>query len=225
MTALWILLGIIAFFWLILALPLRIFLSYEGEDLKIRLKYALIPLFDSEAPEKPKKPKKEKKKPEQEKKKKPGKKKKSLVGPIMELLGLPELSSAAGVRNSLRTVGPVGIISAVGAALKRIFKRIFRLLKKGVFKKFDLRISVGSEDPADAALLYGQVCSALFPVMSLLENSMKFKNRRTDVRCDEDREDTEIRFDCQLNYRPWHFVCFAFWFAGNYIKSTVKKEN
>ena len=221
MTALWILLGIIAFFWLILALPLRIFLSYEGEELKIRLKYAFIPLYDSEAPEKPPKPKKEKpEKPE----KKP-KKKKSMVGPIMELLGLPELNSAAGVKNSLRTVGPVGLISSVGAAVKRLFGRIFRLLRKGVFKKIDLRISVGSEDPADAALLYGQICAALFPTLSLLENNMKIKNRRTDVRCDEDREETEIYFDGQLNYRPWHFVCFAFWFLGNYIKSTAKKEN
>lgn len=224
MTALWILLGIIAFFWLILALPLRIFLFYDGEGLKIRLKYAFLLLFDSEAPEKPKKPKKEKKKPEPEKKKKT-KKKRNIAGPIMELLGLPELSSAAGVRETLRTVGPVGVISAVGAALKRIFGRIFRLIRKGVFRKFDLRISVGSEDPADAALLYGRVCAALFPVMHLLENNMKFKNRRTDVRCDEDREDTEIRLDCQLSYRPWHFVCFAFWFIGNYFKSMVKKEN
>ena len=222
MTALWILLGIIAFFWLILALPLRIFLSYDGVGLKIRLKYAFISLFDSEAPEKPKK---EKKKAEPEEKKKPKKKKKSFIGPLMNLLGLPELSSAAGAGEALRTVGPVGVISAVGAAVKRIFGRIFRLIRKGVFRKFDLRISVGSEDPADAALLYGQICAALFPLMSLLRKNMKFKNPRTDVRCDEDRDSTEIRFDCRLCDRPWHFVCFAFWILGNYIKSTVKKEN
>ena len=61
MTALWIILGIFAFFALLLALPLRIFLRYSPDDgLQYRVKYAFIPLADSQAPEKPEKQKPEK---------------------------------------------------------------------------------------------------------------------------------------------------------------------
>ena len=53
MTVVWILLGILFFFALLLALPLRIFLRYTEENgLQYRVKYAFLPLADSEKPKK-----------------------------------------------------------------------------------------------------------------------------------------------------------------------------
>ena len=218
MIVLYILLGLIALFWIILAMPLRIFLSYRPDALIYRIKYGPFCLVDSEKPPK--------EKPEVTETTEPVTKKSSGGGSfILDFLGLSQISSLPNAKASIAKVGIIGTISAVFSAIKDLFLRIGKLIKKGVFKKLHLQIIVGDGDAADAALRYGQICAAAFPMVNFLENSMKIKNEQIDIRCDYDIEETQISFDAQLNYRPWHFVCFALGLIGNYIKRKGKKEN
>ena len=223
MTALWVLLGIAAFFALLLALPVRIFLQYTAEGgLRYRVKYAFLTLADSEAPEKPQ---------EQTKstaKKKNGKKEAASAGgtvqSLLSFLGLGDVSSAVNIKKAINEKGLLEVLRGVTEAVASLARRIGRLLKKGVFKKFELRIISGDGDPAEAALHYGTLCAAVYPLLTLLDATMKFRGRSVDIRCDFEMEGTQADFDGQLNYRPWHFVCFAGGLLWRYITATLKKE-
>lgn len=219
MVALWILLALVALFWLLLAMPLRIFLTYD-EELHYRIKYGPFPLIDSrkEPKEKPAATQKEAQQPTQTEKKS------SSMQSLLNFLGLSEVSSAASFKNSVRQKGIIGTLQAVCYSVKQIFKRIFRLVRKATFQSFNLRIIVGDEDCADAALQYGQVCAVAFPLLSFLEHTIRFKEQNVDIRCDYTLEETQVRFDGQLYYRPWHFVCFLCGLIVNYFKIKARKE-
>ncbi len=219
MTALWIVSGITAFFALLLALPVRIFLQYTAENgLQYRVKYAFLTLTDSEAPEKPKKSDKGKKHKE------PQASAGGAARSLLSFLGLGDISSAANAKKAISEKGLSEVLHGVTEAVASLSRRIGRLLKKGVFKKFELRIISGDGDPAEAALHYGTLCAAVYPLLTLLDSAMKFKRRTVDIRCDFDRSGTQADFDGQLNYRPWHFVCFACGLFWRYVTATLKKE-
>ncbi len=216
MLALWIFLGLIVLLGLLLIVPLRIFLRYD-EDLHFRVKYGPFLLYDSQTPEKEQQPP-EKSSPAKKKSKGSG------VGKLLDLLGLSEISSIANVNSSVRRVGIVGTLQAVFVGLKRLFARVSRLVCKGKFKKFRLSILVGDEDCGDAAVQYGRVCAVAFPLLSFLKGVMRFSEQLADIRCDYDIPETVVHFEGQLNYLPWHFVCFAMWMIVNYIKNSMKRE-
>lgn len=215
-TFLWIFLGILALLALLLATPLRIFLLYSAGELNYRVKYGFFPIFDSQTPEKePKKPKKSKR----SEKTAPKEKKSGAVGALMEMLGLPQLRSAASAKNAVKENGLLETIRAVLAAVRSLFGRIGRLLKKGVFRHFDLSVRVADGDPAEAALKYGQICAAVYPLLHLLENTLRFSRRKVEIFCDDELTQTQVEFSAQLNYRLWHIVCFLCGLLGNYIKN------
>lgn len=228
MLALWILLAVFALIILLLALPLRISMSYTPSDgFQYRVKYFLIPLADSTKPEKPKKKKPSKPAPE----KKPAQKKKvkkktgsSPVSFLLSFLGLDDISTVAKAKQSISENGLLETIGNVFSAIKNLFSRIFGLVCKGVFTKFDLQIVVGDTDAADAAIRYGNVCGAVYPLLTLLDSAIKFRDRNIDIRCDFNQESTTARFDGQFYYHPYSVVGFAFGLIWRYIKQLLKKE-
>lgn len=216
MVFLWILLGIFALLALLLVTPLRIFLRYSGGALSYRVKYGLIPIFDSEKDgKKQKKPKKS----EEVKQSEPEKKKSGAAAMLMDILGLPQLRSAAAAKSAVKQDGILETIRAVLAAIRSLFGRIGRLMKKGVFKHFDLTIRVADEDPAEAALRYGQICAAAYPLLHFLENILRFRRRRVEILCDDELSQTQVEFSAQLNYRLWHILRFLCGLLWNYIKN------
>ena len=222
MTVVWILLGILFFFALLLALPLRIFLRYTEENgLQYRVKYAFLPLADSEKPKKAEEVVAKKQKDTVEK---PKKASGGAVQSLLSFLGLEDISSAANAKRAIDEKGLLEVLHGVTEAVGSLLKRTGRLLRKGVFKRFDLRIVCGDGDPADAALRYGTLCAAVYPLLTLLDSAMKCKRRKVDIRCDFDAEGMQASFDGQLNYRPWHFVCFVCGLLWRYLQSKIRKE-
>ena len=222
MTVVWILLGILFFFALLLALPLRIFLRYTEENgLQYRVKYAFLPLADSEKPKNAEEVAAKKQKDTAEK---PKKASGGAVQSLLSFLGLEDISSAANAKRAIDEKGLLAVLHGVTEAVGSLLKRTGRLLRKGVFKRFDLRIVCGDGDPADAALRYGTLCAAVYPLLTLLDSAMKCKRRKVDIRCDFDAEGMQASFDGQLNYRPWHFVCFVCGLLWCYLQSKIRKE-
>lgn len=224
MLVLWILLGVFMLIALLLALPLRIYLQYSAEgELQYRVKYCFLTLADSSKPEQPKKkPVAEKKsKKETTSKKKSGQ---SGASFLLSFLGLDEISTAAKAKQSISKNGLLETIGSVFAAVKKLFSRIFRLVNKGIFRKFDLTVTVGDNDAADAAMHYGALCAAIYPLLTLLDSTMKFRSRNVDIRCDYSQEHITAAFDGQLYYRPYHILGFAFGLIWQYLKQTLKKE-
>lgn len=219
MVFLWILLGIFALLALLLVTPLRIFLRYSGGALSYRVKYGIIPILGSEKSEKTRKKTKKPKESKESTQSAAEKKKSGGVGALMELLGLPQLRSAASAKNAVKKDGILETIRAVFAAIRSLFGRIGRLMKKGVFKRFDLTIRVADEDPAEAALRYGQICAAAYPLLHFLENILRFRKRSVEILCDDELSQTQVEFSAQLNYRLWHILRFLCGLLWNYIKN------
>ena len=223
---LYIFLGLLALIGLILFLPIQICLAYDGEGgFRFRLKFAWIPLFDS-TKEKPDKADKKEKKPKEPKESKDKKKKKKksggALGPLLDFLGLKDIASIANAKKAIEKKGLTGMLSDVSRAVGDISSRIGQLVGRGVFKHFTLRVTVGDRDAADAAITYGKICSILYPLITMLDSAMTFRRRTVDLRCDFERESTEVFFEGQLNYRPWNFLQFLGGLIRNYLKRSVK---
>ena len=98
------------------------------------------------------------------------------------------------------------------------------MLRKAVFRQFSLQIVVGDDDAADAAMRYGRVCAAVYPLLTLLGRTFRFRKRRVDLRCDFDAEETAVRLDALIHLRPWYLVCYLFRLIGNYLKRSAAKH-
>lgn len=221
MLALWILLGLLAAVALLLALPLRIFLRYTSEDgLDYRVKYAVLTLADSrKAPSPPQEA------PAKQPKKQPSREKSSSDrGVVLRLLGLGDLASLEQFRAAAREKGLIEVLREALVAVQSLLRRAGRLVERGVFRRFTLHVTIGGDDPADTAYLYGGVCAAVYPLITLLDSRMKFRRRTVDIHCDFDAE-TRAEFDCQLSYRPWHFVQFLCGLLWQSVRSRFKKED
>ena len=225
MILLYILLGILVVIGLILIVPIQICLHYdEQEGFRFRLKVAWIPVFDSnkETPDKPK----ESEQPKEEKPKEPKDKKKAKKGggaaaSLLNFLGLGDIASIANAKKALDQKGLVQMVADIGTAVGAIFARIGQLIGRGVFKEFTLRVVMGDEDAADAAMNYGRLCGVVYPLITMMDSAFTFRRRTVDLRCNFGQESVTVAFDGQLQYRPWNFIQFLWGLIMNYFKRSV----
>lgn len=166
MTALYIILGIIAFIVLLLSIKVMITVHYD-EELTVSLSWLFLK-FDL-LPMKEKHPKKEKKKKEKKPKKtdekipEPKKKKDNMFVRFYHNQGVS---------------GVVQLLKDAAAALGGMFRRIGRAF---LFEELYVSLTVGSGDAADTAVKYGKVCAAAFPSMGFIVSNMRVKKYNIEV--------------------------------------------
>ena len=148
-----ILIGIIAFFVLILSIPIKVSLSFDNK-IHLSVKYLFIKLDilptgpKKEKAPKPKKepePKPDKPKDEAPKEKKPN--------PIVEMV---KANGYDGMMLVIKNLGRV-----LGIYGGKLFKSI-------VFDEIDVYISVGNGDAASTAIKYGETCKKVYPVLGFI---------------------------------------------------------
>jgi hypothetical protein len=171
MTALYVVLGILAALLLLLWCPLVLTISYE-EAVRAKVQYLFIvyPI----APPKKKKPRKEKQPPKKEKTEKPGKK--SAIREIIDQKGL------GGFLTMMRELARMA-----GVVLKRLCRHM-------VVKKFRLSVTICGEDAADTALRYGGACAVLYPAVSAIVSNTKCEHYQVEVHPAFNGEKEEIQF-------------------------------
>ncbi|MBR6785413.1 MAG: DUF2953 domain-containing protein [Clostridia bacterium] len=204
MTALYIILGIIAFFVILLSIKIAVTVHYE-DDIALSVKWLFlnIKILPAKAKEdhkkKPKKEKKKKKKDEEPKEeseiiKEPKKKKK---GDNMFV-------------RFYKNRGVSGVIQLLKDALKALggmFGRIFRAFK---IEELYIAMTAGGGDSAETAIQYGKICSAAFPAMGLLVNKMKIKKYSIDISPDFIYGKTEARLHTKISLRPIKLINAVF---------------
>ena len=182
MIVLWILLGLIALLFLLLCIPVRFDLNYNGEaTVFIRylfLKYRVLP-----APEKKPESKKEKKPSEKESEEKAKEKK---PNPLLQQ-----------VKKYKEAEGLTGLLTLAKDLLKATGTRFGKLLKHIKLKDFDLYVLVGGEkDAAEIAVLYGEVCAGVYPAVSALLGLTNCKSPHGRVSVDLDYSAKEPKVLC-----------------------------
>lgn len=164
MPALYIILGIILFFVLILSVKVKVTVhSEDGVSLSVGwlfLKFSILPKHE--------KPEKKKKKPKKKKEKKPEKDEEKKDERIKE----PKENPLITFYHNNGVEGVVDLVKRLSVSLGGMFRRIYR-----AFTIEDLAISllVAGGDSAETALKYGKTCSVFFPAVGFIVDTMRVK--------------------------------------------------
>lgn len=175
MTGLYIFLGIIAFFVILLSVHFHVSIEYTDYIyLSVRwlfIKLDILPLKEKEKKPKKEKPKKEKpaEEKEEEKEEKPEEEEK------------PKEKGENPIVTTIKNMGYDGVMEILrnlGKALSGMFRRIF---KSFAIQNLDLDITVGKGDAAQTAIEYGKTCNKVYPVFGLLTSTAKVKTYNVNV--------------------------------------------
>ena len=172
-----ILLVIVFLIGFIIFCPFSIELEYMDE-VKLKVGY-IFPIFRVL----PQKEKPEKKKPSKEKKEKPKEKKKN---PVLEFT---------------KKQGLEGIIEL----LKEITGIILKLadtIRRHLVMKTRLDLLVVGDDPADTAIKFGYACSAIYPLLSLIDRHTRLKKHEEYIDAGFEAEKTQVRFILKARIIP-----------------------
>ncbi len=188
MTALAIILGIIAFFVLILSIRFTVYMTYD-EEFMLDISWLFIKLHilpKKEKEEKPKKEKEPKKENEEEpSEEKPEKEKKDNI-----LVSFYKNQGFSGVLQLLKDT-----VNAINGMFGTIFRHF-------VFRELKLYMTVGSADAAETAQLYGKTCAAVFPAMGLITSTCNVKEYDCTVRPNFMVAEKTAVFRVVLSFRP-----------------------
>ncbi len=161
MTALWIILGILAFFVILFSIPIHVVLEADS-DVRVHarflfIKYSLFPM------------KKRKKKPKAAKK---PKKTKKTASPKKT----KKAADAPKEKKKRDIIGLIKLILKLVAAVLRKFPKHFRV------RILRYNITVGTKDAAKTAILYGAVTGLSANLFELLKKGTRFRiKRKSDV--------------------------------------------
>ena len=209
MTALYIILGIIAFFVIVPSIPVVLDLEYTDavrcKASWLFLKFDLYPF--PEKKKKEEKPKEEKKeeKPEEKKEEAPKPKKENFLKTFYNNQGLS---------------GVIELLNNCVAALKRFS---VKLVKRAVIiKKFHLEVHITEDDAAATAIKYGKVCSGLYPSLGFICSNMKVKDYKVNVFADYCGEKTTVEFITETAFIPRAMINAGIVLVFSLLKQLLK---
>lgn len=191
MTALAIILGIIAFFVLIFSIRFTVYMTYD-EEFKLDISWLFIKLHilpKKEKPEKEKKPKKEKE-PKEENTEQPPEEEKPKEKKDNIIVSFYKNQGFSGVLQLLKDT-----VNAINGMFGTIFRHF-------VFRELKLYMTVGASDAAETAQLYGKTCAAVFPAMGLITSTCNVKEYDCAVRPNFMVAEKTAIFRVVLSFRP-----------------------
>ena len=196
MTALYIILGIIAFFVILLSVKVAVTVHYE-DDVAVSvkwlfLKFNILPKAEKEdKPEKKKEKKKKEEKPKEESEviHEPKKKKKDNM--------FVRFYRNRGVE------GVVQLLKDAANAVGGMFKRIGRAF---LFEELIISLTVGAGDSAETAIKYGKTCSVAFPAMGLIVDTMRVKKYNIEINPDFIYGKNVAKLHTQISVRPIRLI-------------------
>ena len=106
-------------------------------------------------------------------------------------------------------------------AIKTFFTNFKRFIKHIVFKNINFDLTVGSDEAAKTAILYGGFCTILSSLVTLLSNSHNFKPSNISVKTDFSSENISVSLDCIIKIKLLHILAFAFLWAFKLLKTKI----
>lgn len=202
LTAVYILLGVLALIAVLLLIPLHVRACYDGE-LRVRARYAFVSVWLYPRSEKPEKP------PKKGKPGKPGKKKKA------------EKSKFSEIEQLLKEEGVAAAADYLAEMAKLTGRAVRKALAAVTVDSLRLKIRVVSGEAASTAVEYGKVCAAVYPAEGFLESLMHVKRRTLDIQPDFLGKSGEVKGNVRLHVIPFRILCIAVQFFIGYIGNTM----
>lgn len=195
MTALYIILGIIAFFVLLFSIRITIngefFDEFKLDITWLFLKIHILPAKKKDKPKKEKKPKPQKEKTEEtaDKEETPTEKEENIFVRFYHNQGFD------------------GVIQLINNAAASVGKMISSFKKHIIIRELYLWMTVtGGCDAAETALEYGRTCQKIFPALSFICSNMKVKKYDVEVEPDFLGVKNTAQFAFSISLRPIFFT-------------------
>ena len=213
MTALYIILGIIAFIILLMICPIRLKIVYDGE-VRIKAGYLFINLdVLHKKGDKKENTDNGKKKDKTENRENPEKDEKKSPDKSSDKPQKKQDSPAEGGNKQEKKKNPIlefkdkhgfdGILNIVKNLLDILKDIPKKLAKHLVIKMLDVKLLVVGEDSADTAVKYGYACSVIYPVVSILENNLKIRKHNEEIVAGFLAEEPAAEIIVSASIKPW----------------------
>ncbi len=105
--------------------------------------------------------------------------------------------------------------------LKKLLNRFKKILNHVFIKDFNFSIKVAGNDAADTAIKYGAVCSAIYPLSTLLNNCLNFRPDNISVYSDFAGEKTDFYLKGQISVKLIYLIAFAVSSVLDIIKTRI----
>ena len=192
MTALYIILGIIALIVILCSVKVKITAEY-GEAFSLDVKWLFVKahIFPQTEEQKAKKAAKKAKKEEKKKKKKPKKEK-------------PKKEEKSNIfKDFYENQGFAATVELIQTAASQLGGFLGSVYRAFVIENLRLLLIVSSgDDAARNAIKYGKVCSAVYPSMGFICSNMKVKKQDVKVISDFISQENRAEFELALSVRP-----------------------
>ena len=206
MIALYVTGGILLLLFCLLIIPISVELRFHDE-VSALVRYGGIKVFDtSKNPEKTEKlaaAHGKKNTGDGKKAKKP--KKNSFIAEIFEKKGKIE-----GIKLCARLI-------------KAVLLKTVWVIKRIKFRNLFLDICVSTDDAANTAIVYGEVCAVVYPVINLIDNMTTLTVKKVNVRTDFDKLSPDIEAAVLLKTRLIYGLIALISLYFTYLK--LKKES
>ncbi len=117
------------------------------------------------------------------------------------------------------------LVSEIFEYLKILLSKLKNLLSHTRFNNVIIDLTVATDNASDTALLYGKMCSVVYPVISLLDCSLKFKPKNISVRTDFTSDEISFAMSGTLKVRLIHILGFVLSTAFSIIKLKIGDIN
>lgn len=199
---------IITLLFLLLILPLTIELSFKDKFL-LKVKYFGITVYDNQKNigDKSKKSSKENSKTKSENN--DNKPKDNFLKKTYDQKGL------------------LGTVKYLSDLLSMLFKKIGWLIKRIKFRKFKLNLAVATPDAASTAIQYGAICSALYPVLSILTANLNFKAKEINISADFNKTAPEFQIEliAKASIIVWIIAAIATFLQYSKLQDKESEKN
>ena len=199
MIPLIIILAVLAFIVLLLFIPISVHIKYDG-DFFVKLKIAGIKAYEVE----PKEDIKETK-PDTESDKKAKKQTEKAFDKLRKKHGF------------------AGAVKEIFILIKAVLQRLKGSLKHIAVRRLCLDIKVASGDAATTAIEYGAVCTAVYPVLAIIDGIANVKMKSINVAPDFNSDKSGFGFSVIIRARVLFLIIMAFGVFSEYNK--FKKRN
>lgn len=178
MTVLLVILAVITFLFLLTLLPVQIKCTY-GDKLEIQMKILFFTyrLMDTEAEEDTE----------------------AAVEKPEEAVEKETKTLMDKLKDVKRREGISGFLHFFQELVRLLLSTSYRVARHMKLKLFRLNITVGGDDAAAAALLYGETCAIVKPAYGMLFSRVNCKEKSARVDLDYQADVSKILFDCQLH--------------------------
>lgn len=117
-----------------------------------------------------------------------------------------------------------GAVNEIFLFIKALVTRLKKQLKKIKIKRLCLDIRVASADAAQTAIEYGAVCSAVYPVLSLIGTLTDVKMKKINIYADFNSEKSDFGFSAVIRTKAVFLIIMAFTAFSEYNKFKMRNE-